>query len=341
MNGEPMKRPVRLMIRRRALLLRGTAATLALPAIGARSQGEHFLARPVTLWVPWPAGGGTDLAMRVLADGASRHLGQKVVTENRSGAGGTLVMPILQQAAPDGYTIAQLPQTIFRAPYTQKVLWDPIRDVTPILQLTGTTFGMVVAIDSPIRNVEDVFTTARAARNSPESRLTIATNGVGTTPHVVIEELFARRNLEYLHVPYKGVAEQMLAVASGQVQVGVGSTAFGPFVDSGKLRLLCTFGEHRSRRWPQVPTLRELGFGVVATSPYGLGGPRGMAPPIVQTLHDAFRAAMLEPAYIAELAKSDQELAYLGPAEYAQACREAYANEKRVVERLGLTRSGG
>lgn len=323
---------------RRALI--GGAASLALPAAGVRAQPETHFARPITLWVPWPAGGGTDLAMRVLAEAASHHLGQKVLIENRGGAGGTLAMPILQQAAPDGYTIAQLPQTVFRAPYTQKVLWDPIRDVTPILQLTGTTFGMVVAADSPLRSVNDVLNAARtqAQKGTP---ITIASNGVGTTPHVVVEELFAQRNLTYVHVPYKGVAEQMLGVATGQVQVGVGSTAFGPFVDSGKLRLLATFGERRSKRWPQVPTLKELGIPMVATSPYGLGGPRGMERGIVQTLHDGFRAAMQEPAYVGELAKSDQELAYLGPADYAQACRDAYATEKRVVERLGLAKQGG
>lgn len=325
---------------RRRTLLRGTAASIALPAAGARAQPDGHFTRPITLWIPWPAGGGTDLAMRVLAEAASHHLGQKVLTENRSGAGGTLCMPVLQQAAPDGYTIAQLPQTIFRAPYTQKVLWDPIRDVTPILQLTGTTFGMVVAADSPFKTVEDIFAAARAARRAG-SKITIATNGVGTTPHVVVEDLFGQRNLEYVHVPYKGVAEQMLGVATGQVQVGVGSTAFGPFVDNGKLRLLVTFGEKRSKRWPQVPTLKELGLGIVATSPYGLGGPRGLSAGLVQTLHDGFRAAMQEPAYIAELAKSDQELAYLGPTEYAAACKEAFANEKRVVERLGLMRQGG
>lgn len=333
-----VKRALRHLVHRRTLL-RGTAASLALPAVGARAQGEHFT-RPITLWVPWPAGGGTDLAMRVLAEAASHHLGQKVITENRSGAGGTLAMPILQQAAPDGYTIAQLPLTIFRAPYTQKVLWDPIRDVTPIIQLTGTTFGMVVAADSPIKTVEDVFAAARNAAKTG-AKITIATNGVGTTPHVVVDELFAQRGLSYIHVPYKGVSEQMLGVATGQVDVGVGSTAFGPFVDQGKLRLLGTFGEKRSKRWPQIPTLKELGYGVVSTSPYGLGGPRGMSPQIVQILHDGFRAAMLEPSYIAELAKSDQELAYLGPADYARACREAYAHEKRVVERLGLGRQPG
>jgi tripartite-type tricarboxylate transporter receptor subunit TctC len=330
-----MKRALRSLVLRRTLL-RGAAATLAAPAVAVRAQGEHFT-RPITLWVPWQPGGGTDLAMRVLAEAASHHLGQKVITQNKPGAGGTLVMPVLQQAAPDGYTIGQMPQTVFRAPYMQKVLWDPIRDVTPILQLTGTTFGIVVAADSPIRTVDDVIVAARQAQQAGKP-LTIATNGVGTTPHVTIDELFEQRGIRYVHVPYSGVSEQMLGVASGQVSVGVGSTAFGPFVDQGKLRLLATFGDKRSKRWPQVPTLKELGYGITATSPYGLAGPRGMPADIVRILHDGFRAAMLEPAYIAELAKSDQELAYLSPADYAKACRDTYAAEKRVVERLGLAK---
>ena len=322
-----------MKIDRRRLLIGAACAATAAPAF-AYAQ-DPYPSRAITLWVPWPAGGGTDLAMRVLAEAAAHRLGQKVITENRAGAGGTLAMPILQQAAPDGYTIAQMPQTVFRAPYTQRLLWDPIRDTTPILQLTGTTFGIVVAAESPLKTVDDLFTAAR----EKAGELTVSTNGVGTTPHVVIDELMSQRGLKYVHVPYKGAAEQMLGVASGQVMVGVGSTVFGPFVDQGKLRLLATFGEQRSKRWPQVPTLKELGFGVVATSPYGLAGPRGVPPAVVTILHDAFRAAMQDAAYVAELAKYDQEPAYLGPSDYAQACREAYAHEKRVVERLGLGRT--
>jgi tripartite-type tricarboxylate transporter receptor subunit TctC len=316
------------MTRRHFLL-----AAAALAAGGVRAQ-EPFLSRPVTLWLPWPAGGGTDLSMRVLAEAASRHLGARINVDNRSGAGGTLVMPLLQQAAPDGHTIAQLPQTVFRAVHTQKVLWDPIRDTTPIIQLSGTTFGMVVAADSPWRSVDEVFAAAKAR----PGQISIASNGVGTTPHVVIEELMQQRALSYIHVPYKGASEQALGVASGQVMVAVGSTAFGPFVDQGKLRLLATFGEQRSKRWPNVPTLKELGYGIAASSPYGLAGPRGLPQAIVAVLHDAFRAAMLEPAYAAELAKSDQELAYLGPADYARACRDALEQERGVVERLGLAK---
>ena len=323
----------------KAGLSRRTLLAAASASLASRSfaQGPGaFPSRPITLWVPWPAGGATDISLRLLAEIAGRSLGQRIVVENRGGAGGTLAMPILQQAEPDGYTIAQLPQPIFRAPYTQKVLWDPIRDVTPIIQLTGLTFGVLVNAGSVFKTLDDLFVYARAHPGD----LSIGTNGIGTTPHVVLEELFTAHGLSYIHVPYKGTSEQMIAVNSGQVMVGVNSTGFGPFVDSGRLRLLATFAALRSKRWPTVPTLRELGFDIVAMSPFGLGGPRGLSASIVTTLHDAFKAALFDPAVVQELAKYDQQPAYLGPADYAQACREMFAKERGIVDRMGLTRGG-
>ena len=330
-------RPVSARGRRRQLLgLLPALASVSLlgPAWGAAlaQAPQRFPTRPINLWLPWPAGGATDLSFRVLAEAAARQLGQKILVQNRGGAGGTLAMPILQQAAPDGYTLAQMPQTVLRAPWTRKVLWDPIRDTTPIIQLSGVTFGIVVPAASGLRSLDDLFAYAKAHPNS----LTIATNGAGTTPHVVIDELFGKRSLSYIHVPYKGTAEQMIAVSSGQVMVGVNSNGFAPFVDSGRLRLLVTFGEQRTKRWPSVPTLKELGHGIVASSPYGIAGPAGIAPAVVQVLHDAFRIAMNDSEHLAELALFDQELAYLGPEDYRRALRAGYEHERSVVDRLGL-----
>jgi tripartite-type tricarboxylate transporter receptor subunit TctC len=135
-------------------------------------------------------------------------------------------------------------------------------------------------------------------------------------------------------VPYKGTAEQINAIAAGQVMAGVNSTGFGPAVDGGRLRLLVTFAAQRSKRWPKVPTLRELGFDIVAMSPYGLAGPRGLPEGIVATLHGAFKRAMFDPRFIQELAKYDQEIDYLGPEDYARSCREIYARERINVDRL-------
>lgn len=315
------------MISRRRFL--GSLAALAPSGVAAN---EVFPQRPVTLWVPWPAGGATDITLRVLAEAAGRRLGQKVIVENRAGAGGTLAMPILQQAAPDGYTIAQLPQPVLRAPHMRHVLWDPIRDTTPILQVSGVTFGLLVPAASPWHSVDELL--AFAARHPGE--LTIATNGVGTTPHNVLEALFAQRRMSFTHVPYKGVAEQLVALAGAQVMAGVSANGFGPFVASGRLRLLAVFSAARSRRWPTVPTLCELGLGVVATSPYGLVGPHGLSPSVLGVLHDAFKAALFDPAHLAELAKFDQEAAYLDAEDYGRSLKEAYAAERVAVQRQGL-----
>jgi tripartite-type tricarboxylate transporter receptor subunit TctC len=316
---------------RRALL--AAACTGVIPSL-VRAQG-NFPTKPISLIVPWPAGGATDISLRLLAELASKSLGQRVVVENRSGAGGTLAMPILQQAAADGYTLAQLPYPVLRAPHLQKVSWDPIRDTTPIIQISGVTFGVVVPASSPFKTFDDLLLFAAA---KPDE-LTISTNGQGTTPHVVLDEIFGRKNLRYIHVPYKGTAEQMLAVSSGHLMAGVNSNGFAPFVDSGKLRLLVTFGDQRSRRWTSTPTLKELGHGIVAMSPYGLVGPRGMEAQTVRILHDAFKTALFDSQHIAELAKYEQEPNYLDSKDYANALREAYAAERKNVERLGLTKT--
>ena len=333
MTSSRDRRPAAARLNRRQWLGLAQALLLA-PAYGAAlaQAPQRFPTRPINLWLPWPAGGATDLTFRVLAEATARRLGVKVLVLNRGGAGGTLAMPVLQQAAPDGYTLAQMPQTVLRAPWTRKVAWDPIRDTTPIIQLSGVTFGIVVPAGSPFRSLDDLFAFARAHPYS----LSIATNGAGTTPHVVLDELFGKRSLRYIHVPYKGTSEQMIAVSAGQVMVGVNSNGFAPFVDSGKLRLLVTFGEQRTKRWPGGPTLKELGHGIVATSPYGIAGPAGIPPAVVQILHDAFRIAMQDPEHLAELAVFDQELAYLGPDDYGRALRAGFESERKVVERLGL-----
>jgi tripartite-type tricarboxylate transporter receptor subunit TctC len=313
---------------------RFVAAAAASLGCASTAASEPFPNKPITLWVPWPAGGATDGTLRLLAEIAGRHLGQRVLVENRSGAGGTLVMPVLQGAAPDGYTIAQIPQPVLRAPWMQKVLWDPIRDTTPILQLSGVTFGLLTHPGNGIKTLDDIFAFARTHR----SALTVATNGVGTTPHLLMDQLMAAKGLTYVHVPYKGTAEQMLSVAAGNVDVGVNSSGFAPHVENGKLRLIAVFSEQRSKRWPQTPTVTELGFPLAATSPYGLAGPRGMSADVVRKLHDAFKLALFDSQHVAELDKYDQQPDYLGTAEYAQAMKEAFAAEKKNVERLGLNK---
>ena len=152
-----------------------------------------------------------------------------------------------------------------------------------------------------------------------------------------MEEIMAAERVSYIHVPYKGTADQMLAVAGQTLMAGVNSTGFAPYVDSGKLRLLAVFSAQRSKRWPAVPTIKELGYANgVHNSPYGIGAPAGIDPLIVKKLHDAFRLAMFDPLHLQEIARYDQEPSYLGSADYARYVQEVSVRERQLLSRLGL-----
>lgn len=316
----------------RRALLGAAAAVVAWPALAA-AQPAAYPTRPITLIVPWPAGGQTDLTMRLLAELAGRRLGQPVVVENRPGAAGTLVGPALHAAPPDGYLIGQLPITLYRAPLQRKVPWEPLRDITPVIQVSGVTFGIVVPADSAFQSFPDLVSWGRAHPGA----LTVGSTGMGGTAHLAMEDVLSREGVRYVHVPYKGTADQMLAVASGTLMVGVNSTGFAPYVESGRLRLLANFNAQRSKRWPQVPTLRELGHPeAVYMSPYGIGLPAGADPLVVRKLHDAFHAALFDPRHLQELARYDMEPDYLGTADYGRYVREVSARERQLLARLGL-----
>lgn len=313
-------------------MLGASASLLALPAF-AMAQGASYPSRPITLIVPWPAGGQTDITMRLLAELAGRQLGQPVIVENRPGAAGTLVGPALHAATPDGYVIGQLPLTLYRAPLQRKVPWDPLRDITPVIQVSGVTFGIVVPADSGFRTFADLLAWGR---QHPRA-LTVGSTGMGSTAHLAMEDVLSREGVAYIHVPYKGTADQMLAVATKTLMVGVNSTGFAPYVESGKLRLLAVFSAQRSQRWPQVPTMRELGYPeAVYTSPYGIGVPAGTDPLVVRKLHDAFKTAMFHPLHLQELARYDQQPEYLDTADYGRYVQYVTGRERQLLARLGL-----
>jgi tripartite-type tricarboxylate transporter receptor subunit TctC len=270
--------------------------------------------------------------MRALADSASKALGGVVVIENKPGASGILGPVELVNAKPDGYTLSQIHIGVARLPHMQKTAFDPLRDFTYIVGLTGYTFGLVVRADSPMKSLQDLVDYAKA---NPE-RLTYGSPGIGTTLHLVVEEFATKAGIRLLHVPYKGNSEGMQALLGGHIMAYSDSTGWAPQVDAGTCRLLVTFGSKRTRRWPTVPTLNELGYGIVTDSPYGIGGPKGMDPIVTARLHDAFRQTLEDPVVLATFEKLDQPVVYMSTDEYTRFMREQYVREKAMVERLGL-----
>jgi tripartite-type tricarboxylate transporter receptor subunit TctC len=308
------------------------AALLGLAAAAAHAQS--FPVKPIKLIIAFPAGGPTDITMRQLADNASKIIGQPIVVENKPGAGGTLPAQALQTAQPDGYTIAQIPLGVFRLSYTTKINWDPVKDISYVINVTGYAFGIVVPADSPLKNWKDFVDYAKA---NP-GKLTYGSTGTLTSPHLTTELIAQKLGIELQHVPYKGSADLMLAVLSGQLMAAADSTGFAPQVEAGKLRVLNTWGEKRLAKFPDAPTLKELGLDIVQNSPFGIGAPKGTPPEVVKKLHDAFKQAMEEPSYVAALGRYDMLPNYMSSADYTKFAQTTFLREKALIEKLGLAK---
>jgi tripartite-type tricarboxylate transporter receptor subunit TctC len=318
-------------VSRRRMLAGGVAsvAAIALPSIGT---AQAFPASPIRLICPWPAGGPTDSVMRTLADSAGKALGGTVLIENKPGAGSTLGFDELANSRADGYTLSQMHVGAARQPQLQKTQFDPLKDFTYIACLANFTFGLVVRGDSRLRSVKDYVDHAKA---NP-GKLTFGSPGNGTTAHFAMEEFAQKAGLELQHVPFKGFAAGMQALLDGHTVSLSDSTGWAPHVDAGTARLLATYGSKRTRRWAQVPTLTELGYGTVFESPYGIAAPRGLDPAITRQLQDAFRKTLDDPAVLAAFEKFDQSVMYLGTEDYTRFMMAQYQAEKAMVERLGL-----
>jgi tripartite-type tricarboxylate transporter receptor subunit TctC len=313
---------------RKAVLL-----AAALCALSGIAQAQPFPTRPVTLIVPWPPGGSTDIAMRALAQATEKHLGQSIVIENRPGAAGTLGPGNMAATArPDGYTVAQLPISVFRIPYIQKTAWDPGKDFTYIVHLTGYTFGAVVRADAPWKTFQELIDYAKA---NP-GKVNYGTPGAGSSLHITMEQIAKAKGIKWTQVPFKGGADNMNALLGGHIDVTTDSTGWAELVNAGKFRLLVTWGAQRTKNWPTVPTLKEIGIDMVSNSPFGIGGPKGMDPAVVKVLHDAFKKGMEEPSYKDAMLKLDMEPFYLGTADYHAYAMQQIVEQKQLVEELGL-----
>lgn len=318
---------------RRQVLQAGLAgaASIALPALAQ----SGFPARPIKLICPWPAGGSTDGVMRSLAESASRILGSPVVIENKAGASGMLGPNELVSAKPDGYTLSQLTIGVLRLPHMQKMQFDPMVDFTYIACLTGYTFGIVVRADSPIKSIKDLVAYAKAK----PGEFSFGSTGNGTTPHLAVEEFAMKAGIKLQHVPFKGNADGMQALLGGHVMSHSDATGWGPHVDAGTCRLLATYGSSRTKRWPNVPTLNELGYDTISDSPFGIGAPKGMDPAITRKLQDVFKRTLDDPKVLATFEKFDQSVIYMNTEEYTKFARDNYLKEKKIIEQLGLARS--
>lgn len=268
------------------LTRRTVAGSLIATAAGALPAfGQAFPNKPVKIIVGFAAGGGTDFVTRIMADALKDRWGQSVMVENRTGASGMVAAEQVVRAAPDGYTLLVSPQTsIAVAPQIfAKSPYDPLKDLTPITILTATPMLLVAHPSFPASNFAEFLAYVRA---NP-GKVTFASGGIGSSPHMTSELLNMRLDLKAVHVPYRGEQPALADVMGNQVGVLFANIpAAMPYVQAGKLKALATTGEARSPLSPDIPTIAESGAKDIVTATWnGLYGPAGMASELVQKIY--------------------------------------------------------
>ena len=318
-------------IGRRQLVLGALSAT-ALTATSSRLSAQTWPERSITFICPWPAGGTADQSMRALCSVAARVLGQSIAVENKVGASGMIGAKALASAKPDGYTIGQIPISVTRFSQLGTLAADPRKDFTYIARTSGQTFGIAVPANSPFKTLKDFVAHAKA---NP-GKVTYAHAGVGGATHVGMEEFASAAGIQFNHVPYKGGSEALQGVLGGHVDALADSSSWAPHVEAGKLRLLATWGELRTARFKNVPTLRELGYDVVVDAPNGIGAPKGLDPAIAAKLRDAFKQAVASAEFKSVIDKLDAPLLYLDGPDYEKYVNTVYQKETVLIDKLKL-----
>lgn len=317
------------------MLRRSLIAAAALPLLARPSLGQgRYPNRPVKFMIPWAPGGTLDGFMRLQAEIFQQEFGQPLIIENRPGARGTLAaIQLVTQTRPDGYTIAHHHLSVIRHPFlTRRPTWDPVNDFTYIMQQSGFVFGHVVRPDSGWNTLAEMWAAARAR----PGQLSYATSGIATSNHLAQEELCEKEGVTMIHVPFRGTSENITALLAKSVDVIANSNAWQPNVESGQLKLLAVWTRQRLSAFPDVPTLNDLGYNMVVTSPYGIAGPKGMDPEITEFLHQAFKRMQFSDQIQAYMRRNDMPDEYLGPADYTTFARERAVYEERMVRRLNL-----
>ncbi len=311
------------------LSLIGTALSTALPSV---AHASTFPDRPITFICPWPAGGTADQTMRALCAAASRELGQPIAIENKVGASGMIGLKAMASAKPDGYTIGQIPISVTRFSQLGTVQIDPLKDLTYLARTSGQVFGVAVQASSRFKTLQDLIKEAQA---NP-GKITYAHAGVGGATHVGMEEFAMAAGIQLAHIPFKGGSEALQSVLGGHVELLADSSSWAPHVEAGKLRLLATWGEQRTTRFKDVPTLKDAGYNVVVDAPNGIGAPKGVDTAITARLRQAFRAAVASSDFKQACDKIDAPVLYLDGPDYEKYVSQVYLKETMLIERLKL-----
>lgn len=313
-------------------ILCSLSVVLAAPAVAASS----FPDRPVKLVVPYAPGGTLDIFARVLAEGAAPLLGQPVVVENRPGAGGTIGGSAVARSAPDGYTlyVTDLAPLVISRVLFKNLDYDPVTDLAPVTLGTVSSLAVVVHPSVPANNLQELVELAR----SKPGTLNFSSAGNGSILHGAGELFKLQSKLDIVHVPYKGGAPAVQAVAAGEVQLGfLALPTTLPLREAGKMRLLAVTQPERSRLAPELPTIAESGFPDYEVTVWqGILAPKGTPADVITTLNKAFREALAKPEVKGRLEKQGFDIVTTTPEEFGAYIKKEAEKWEGVVKEAGI-----
>jgi tripartite-type tricarboxylate transporter receptor subunit TctC len=315
--------------------LRTSLFVAALIAAAGPAFAQGYPTRPITLIVPYAAGGGNDVMARIVADKMGAALGQPIVVENRGGAGGSIATRAVAHAAADGYTLGlggtgtlAIDPSLY-----PNVGYDPRKDFAPIGLIATSALVVLVHPSVPAKTIPELIALAK----KEPGKLAFASAGVGSGIHLGAELFASMAGIKLTHIPYKGSAPALTDLLGGHVQIYFSSLppAIG-LVQDGKVRALAVTGPERSKIFPGLPTVAETGLpGYAAVLHYGIVAPAGTPKPVVARLAAALRAAIASPDVATKIATDGAEIMGMTPEEYAADIDREEAKWSEVVRRSG------
>ena len=298
-------------------------------------SAQTYPTKPVKIVVPSAPGGGTDIVARLLAQSFSKALGQNFIVENKPGAGNLIGIETVARAPADGYTLLFVASPLVLNPILfKKVNYDPIKDFSPISLAATAPNILVVHPSTPATNVKEWVELAHKGQN----KLSYASAGVGTSPHMSMELFNAMAGIQTLHIPYKGTTPAVTDLLGGQVNAMFSNAlTVMPHIHSGKLRALAVSGNRRLELLPDVPTVMEAGIAqYVSLQWYGLLAPAGTPPAVIQTINREMVKALQSKDIKDKLASEGAEPAGSTPAEFANLIKNDFEKWSKVAKSSGI-----
>ena len=315
-------------------------ASLAVAAAGALPLGalaQNFPTKPITIIVPFSAGGTTDILARIVGQGLTTELGQSVVVDNKPGAGGNIGGSLAAKAAADGYTLFMgtvgthaINQSLYK-----KMPFDPVKDFAPLSRVATVPNLLVAHPSQPFKTVKEMIAYAKA---NP-GKITFGSPGSGASPHVSGELFKSMTGTDLLHIPYKGSAPAMTDLLGGQTSVMFDNMPSAiQHVRSGKLRPIAVTTAKRSPELPDVPTIAEAGVpGYEATSWFGMFAPAGTPKPVLDKLHAALIKVLNQADVKKKIAEQGGDVVAETPAQFAAFIKAESGKWGKVVKESGAT----